>query len=230
MRHHPSLSPANSPPRQRLSSTRGGANALSRVADLFTLGLICMKLVIPSFAFLLLLQVASASDAPERFPLLGCWRTVSYAKEHGKFQKVTGFFEEQFSKDGRWVCHIGDGGYADGDYTFRPPDGFEIRYNYGDSAPTQRFKFHLDGNVVTVTAFPLHNEFSVGPTNWIKSQSAEPKIFRMHRVKKLTFAPGPKQSASPSTLKGPNRKSIALTGGGKVGGASMLCGVEQARE
>jgi hypothetical protein len=190
--------------RRTRPSRRGCNPRVPRAGSLsLGLGLICMMLVIPSFAFLLLLQAASASDAPERFPLLGCWHTVSYANEHGKFQKVTGFFEEQFSKDGRWVCHIGDGGYGDGSYTFQPPDGFEIRYNYGDSAPTQRFKFHLDENMVTVTAFPLRNEFPVGPTNWIKSQSAEPKIFKMCRIKKLTFAPA-QSSPRGRTLKGPN--------------------------
>jgi hypothetical protein len=149
------------------------------------------ELVIRSFAILLLLQVASASDAPKPFPLLGCWHTVSRSVGHGKFQKVALFSEEEFSKTGRWITHIGDGGYADGSYTFQPPDGFIIQYNYGDSAPTQRFTFRLDGNVVTLTAFPLRSEFPVGATNRIQSQSAEPAVFKMRRVKKLTFAPAP---------------------------------------
>jgi hypothetical protein len=137
-----------------------------------------MKAIAFSLALLLLASSIRASDAPVPFPLLGRWRPVEdmgvdgrwhaieyYMDTDGRFHKpgyqlrishkIHYLNEQEFGPDGQ-LNIIASGMPLDAQgYTFQPPDIYVIHWNYGDSYHTQRVRFHVKGDLVTLIYGPL---------------------------------------------------------------------------
>jgi hypothetical protein len=137
-----------------------------------------MKAIAFSLALLLLASSSRASDPPVPFPLLGRWRPVEFMGVDGRWHAI----EHYMDSDGRFhspnyrrkISHkihylnetefgpngelniIFSGMPLDGQgYTFQPPDIYVIQWNYGDSYHTQRVRFIVKGDFVTLIVGPL---------------------------------------------------------------------------
>jgi hypothetical protein len=108
------------------------------------------------------LGAGKAAGTAKQFPLIGEWSEIGYADAAGKLHKTEFGEEIVFRPNGTFV-EAAQGMTLDGNtYTYQPPDGYVINWNYGDARHTQRVKFKLEGNILSLVAGDLDSNQDPG--------------------------------------------------------------------